>query len=114
DIVREIVGDLDPAAKAADIGITREGDRSYVVDASTNVRQLNRLMSWDLPTDGPKTLNGLIIERLETIPEPGTELTVDGYPIEILTTSEHAIKQARVFVPQEQDGEAPQLRVVQR
>ncbi len=72
---------------------------AFVVDASSNIRQLNRLMNWDLPTDGPKTLNGLIVERLETIPESGTGLTVALYPIEILDTTEHAIKKVRVSVP---------------
>ena len=69
------------------------------MDASANIRELNRLMTWDLPTDGPKTLNGVIIEQLETIPEPGTDLTVAQYPIEILETSEHSIKKVRVSPP---------------
>jgi len=76
---------------------------SYVVDASANVRQLNRVMNWNLPTDGPKTLNGLIVEQLETIPESGTGVTVADYPIEILDTSEHGIKRVRVRTP----GSAP-------
>ena len=54
-------------------------------------------MNWSLPTDGPKTLNGLIVEELETIPEPGTRMTVASYPIEIIETAEHAIKSVRIF-----------------
>jgi len=96
DILREIVGEL---STAGDIGVTKESDRSYVVDASANVRQLNRVMNWNLPTDGPKTLNGLIVEQLETIPETGTGVTVADYPIEILDASEHGIKTVRVFPP---------------
>ncbi|HUO67561.1 MAG TPA: HlyC/CorC family transporter [Gammaproteobacteria bacterium] len=96
DILREIVGEL---TSAVDIGVTKESDRSYVVDASANVRQLNRVMNWNLPTDGPKTLNGLIVEQLETIPETGTGVTVANYPIEILDASEHGIKTVRVFPP---------------
>ena len=96
DILREIVGEL---ASAGDIGVTKESDRSYVVDASANVRQLNRVMNWNFPTDGPKTLNGLIVEQLETIPETGTGVTVADYPIEILDASEHGIKTVRVFPP---------------
>ena len=57
-------------------------------------------MSWDLPTDGPKTLNGLIVEQLETIPEPGANLNVAGYPVEILDTTEHAIRKVRLSVPE--------------
>ena len=96
DILREIVGEL---ATAVDIGVTKESDQSYVVDASANVRQLNRVMSWNLPTDGPKTLNGLIVEQLETIPETGTRVTVADYPIEILDANEHGIRTVRVFPP---------------
>ena len=97
DIVNELVGELDQDSTAKDLGVTKESDRSYVVDASANVRQLNRVMNWNLPTDGPKTLNGLIVEQLETIPESGTGVTVADYPIEILDTSEHGINaRARV------------------
>ena len=103
DIVNELVGELDHNSSAVDLGVTKESDRSYVVDASANVRQLNRVMNWNLPTDGPKTLNGLIVEQLETIPESGTGVTVADYPIEILDTSEHGIKRVRVFAP----GSAP-------
>jgi Mg2+/Co2+ transporter CorB len=103
DIVKELVGELDRDSSAVDLGVTKESDRSYVVDASANVRQLNRVMNWNLPTDGPKTLNGLIVEQLETIPESGTGVTVADYPIEILDTSEHGIKRVRVFAP----GSAP-------
>ncbi|HEX6993518.1 MAG TPA: CNNM domain-containing protein [Gammaproteobacteria bacterium] len=99
DIVREIVGELDAEASAVALGVTKESERSYVVDASANVRQLNRVMNWNLPTDGPKTLNGLIVEQLAEIPESGTGVTVANYPIEILDASEHGIKKVRVFAP---------------
>jgi Mg2+/Co2+ transporter CorB len=99
DIIREIVGELDSETLAVDLGITQESDRCYVVDASANVRQLNRVMNWNLPTDGPKTLNGLIVEQLETIPESGTGVTVADYPIEIVDASEHGIKKVRVHMP---------------
>jgi Mg2+/Co2+ transporter CorB len=99
DIINEILGELDHDATPVDLGITKESDRSYVVDASTNVRQLNRVMNWNLPTDGPKTLNGLIVELLETIPQSGTGVTVADYPIEILDSSEHGVKKVRVFTP---------------
>jgi len=99
DIVNELVGELDTDASAVDLGVTKESDRSYVVDASANIRQLNRVMNWNLPTDGPKTLNGLIVEQLETIPESGTGVTVANYPIEILDSGEHGIKRVRVYAP---------------
>ncbi|MGH8415551.1 MAG: HlyC/CorC family transporter, partial [Gammaproteobacteria bacterium] len=70
DILEEIVGEFtsDPAAQNKDI--YKESDGSYLVNGSTNVRALNRIMNWKLPTTGPKTLNGLILEYLENIPQP--------------------------------------------
>jgi Mg2+/Co2+ transporter CorB len=101
DILREIVGEFDRGTSPAEIDITRESDDSFIVDASANIRQLNRLMNWNLPTDGPKTLNGLIVEQLETIPESGTRVTVSGYPIEILDADEHTVNSVRVATPRE-------------
>jgi Mg2+/Co2+ transporter CorB len=97
DILREIVGEFDRATRPSDVGIIQALDDSFIVDGGANVRQLNRLMNWSLPTDGPKTLNGLIVETLETIPEAGTAVTVAGYPLEIIETDEHAIRRVRVF-----------------
>ena len=66
------------------------------MDATANIRELNRSQNWDLPTDGPKTLNGLIVELLETIPEPDTCLNVNGYPIEIVETDDNRVRSVRV------------------
>jgi len=96
DILREIVGEYGEGPESSTAGITRLGEDHYVIDASTTIRQLNRLMHWELPTDGPKTLNGLILEKLETIPEPGTKLTVADLPLEILETSDQVIKSVRL------------------
>jgi Mg2+/Co2+ transporter CorB len=64
---------------------------------------MNRVMNWNLPTDGPKTLNGLILEHLEMIPESGATLTIDGYPIEILDAAGNRVRTARIHAapPQE-------------
>ncbi len=96
DILREIVGEYGEGPESSTAGVTRLGDDHYVIDASTSIRQLNRIMHWELPTDGPKTLNGLILEKLETIPEPGTKLTVADLPLEILETSDQVIKSVRL------------------
>ncbi|HWK73507.1 MAG TPA: transporter associated domain-containing protein, partial [Povalibacter sp.] len=61
-----------------------------------NVRVLNRTLGWKLPTDGPRTLNGLILEYLEEIPEPGTSLTLGGLSVEILQAVDNAVKTARI------------------
>jgi Mg2+/Co2+ transporter CorB len=96
DILEEIVGEFttDPADDGDDV--VSEGADSYLVDATANIRELNRSQEWDLPTDGPKTLNGLIVELLETIPAPGTQLEVNGYPIEIVETDDNRVRTVRV------------------
>ena len=92
DILEEIVGEFttDPAATSKDIH--RQDDGTYLVDGGISVRDLNKVLEWDLPTEGPKTLNGLIIEYLEHIPDPGTSMLLGGYPIEIVQTSQNAVK----------------------
>ena len=96
DILEEIVGEFttDPGDDETDV--VRDGAGSYIVDAAANIRELNRSQDWRLPTDGPKTLNGLIVELLETIPEPQTCLKVNGYPIEIVETDENRIRSVRI------------------
>ena len=98
DILEEIVGEFttDPAAEDEDI--VRESDKTFLVNGTANIREMNRVMNWSLPTDGAKTLNGLILEYLETIPEPGTGLKVEGYPIEIIETRENRVQLARIYL----------------
>jgi Mg2+/Co2+ transporter CorB len=96
DLLEEIVGEFtsDPSSLHKDVH--KEKGDSYVVSASASVRTLNRRMGWALPTTGPRTLNGLIIEYLETIPEPGTALRINDYSLEILQTSDNAVKTVRL------------------
>jgi Mg2+/Co2+ transporter CorB len=101
DVIREIVGELDADSGPAGPDVSKQSDGCFIVNASANIRELNRLMNWELPTKGPKTLNGLIIELLETIPTAGTGLTIGNYPIEILETAEHGVKKVRMFLPTE-------------
>lgn len=98
DILEEIVGEFttDPADDADD-DVIRERDGRYLVDGTANIREVNRLMNWNLPTGGPKTLNGLVLEYLETIPEPGTGLEIAGYPMEIVATNANRIKTVRII-----------------
>jgi Mg2+/Co2+ transporter CorB len=101
DILEEIVGEFttDPATMMHK-DVRREADGSYVANASTTIRALNRSMRWNLPTDGPKTLNGLIVEFLETIPEPGTTLKLADYMLEVLQTGDNAVKTVRIRPPE--------------
>jgi len=96
DILEEIVGEFttDPADDADDV--VPEGPDTFLVDATANIRELNRSQDWDLPTDGPKTLNGLIVELLETIPAPNTCLEINGYPIEIVEADDNRVRTVRV------------------
>jgi Mg2+/Co2+ transporter CorB len=96
DLLEEIVGEFttDPAAHSPDVH--PQDDGTYLVDGGANVRELNRSMRWELPTDGPKTVNGLVLEYLESIPEPGTSLLIAGYPVEIVQVSGNAVKTARL------------------
>jgi Mg2+/Co2+ transporter CorB len=75
--------------------IERQQDGSWLIDAGITIRELNRILGILLPVDGPKTLNGLIMEVMETIPRPGTSLKLQGLPIEIIESTEHAIKRVR-------------------
>jgi Mg2+/Co2+ transporter CorB len=96
DILEEIVGEFtsDPSTLHKDIH--REPDGSYVVSGTINVRVLNRTLGWSLPTDGPRTLNGVILEYLEDIPEHGTSLKLGELSVEILQTADNAVKTARL------------------
>jgi len=96
DILEEIVGEFtsEPLTTIKDIHPQEDG--TYLVDGSATIRELNRSMGWELPSDGPKTFNGLIIEHLESIPEPGTSVLIAGYPIEIVQSKENTVKTARV------------------
>lgn len=97
DILEEIVGEFTTDPAVMHKGVHREASGSYVVNGSMNVRRLNRILGWRLPTDGPRTLNGLILEYLETIPEPGTSLKLGDYSVEILQTVDNAVKTARLL-----------------
>jgi Mg2+/Co2+ transporter CorB len=96
DILEEIVGEFttDPAESIRDIH--PQADGSYLAEGSASVRELKRLLDWELPADGPKTLNGLILEHLETIPEPGTSLLIDHHPVTVLQTEENRVKVAKL------------------
>jgi len=97
DILEEIVGEFTTDAASSLRDVHPQDDGSFLVDGSAYVRELNRLMEWELPTDGPKTLNGLIIEHLESIPEPGTSLLIAGYPVEIVQISANTVKTAKLY-----------------
>ncbi len=95
DLLQEIVGEL--IIEESDIKMQKDG--SYLVDASVTVRELNRVTHWDLPTEGPKTINGLIIEYMETIPDVGTSIKLHGHILEIIQRDENTVKRVRFAPP---------------
>jgi len=98
DILEEIVGDFTTTmTPTPSEEVTLQPDGSYLVDGSASIRDVNKEMSWQLPTDGPKTLNGLIIEHLEDIPQNNLSVRIAGYPIEIVEVSNNRIKIVRVM-----------------
>lgn len=98
DILEEIVGDFTTSmAPAPSESVTLETDGSFLVDGSANLRELNKEMNWDFPTDGPKTLSGLIIEQFGDIPDARLSLRLGGYPVELVEIGDTMIKQIRMF-----------------
>jgi Mg2+/Co2+ transporter CorB len=96
DILEEIVGEFTTDPADTDEDVVREGPESFLVNGTANIRELNRSQGWELPTDGPKTLNGLIVEMLETIPEPSTCLMISGYPLEIVAADDNRVRTVRI------------------
>lgn len=98
DILEEIIGDfttsfLPDHSKEANL----QQDGSVLIDGSANIRELNKELDWQFPTEGPKTLNGLILEYLEDIPEANISLRLAGYPIEVLEMKDNMVKTVRVI-----------------
>lgn len=101
DILEEIVGEFTTDMQTFNLDIQKQDNDSYLVDCSVHLREINRQLKWELPTEGSKTLNGLLLERLEYIPESGTTLKIDNYLIEITQVSKNAVKMARLSLLQD-------------
>jgi Mg2+/Co2+ transporter CorB len=97
DILEEIVGEFtsDPAT-VTHKDVQRDAAGNWLINASATIRALNRALSWSLPELGPRTLNGLLLEKLETIPTPGTALRIGNYDFEVLQIADNAIRTVRV------------------
>jgi len=98
DILEEVVGDFTTTmTRTPSEEIHSQKDGTYIIDGSANIRDLNKEMNWSFPTDGPKTLSGLIVEYLEEIPEANVSIRLAGYPIEIIEVKENTVKFAKVL-----------------
>ena len=96
DILEEIVGDFTTDLAATSVDIHPQDDDTYLIHGGTHIRLINRSLSWELPVDGPKTLNGLITEFLETIPEANVCFTVNGYRIEVVQIQDNMVRTAKL------------------
>ena len=96
DILEEIVGELADPHDEAKVDIKKQKDGSYLIDASISVREINKRLGWNLPLSGPKTLNGLILENTETIPEANISLEIENYLIETILIKDNMIKFTKV------------------
>ncbi len=99
DILEEIVGEFTTDADDASPDVHKQDDGSYVVDGTITIRELNRSLKLDLPTDGPKTLSGAIIEYMEMIPEPHTSLKLHDIAMEIMQVKDNLIKSVKFKSP---------------
>lgn len=99
DLLEEMVGEFTTQAPSDTGYLRREEGGSWLVEGSVLLRHLNRKLGLALPLDGPKTLNGLLLEQFEDIPEAGVSLKLGEVPVEIVQTQDRAVKVARIYVP---------------
>jgi Mg2+/Co2+ transporter CorB len=106
DVLEEIVGKFAGSMAPAAQMLEKKADGSYLINARIGVRDLNRLLSWSLPTDGPNTLSGVIIDHLESIPTGPGSLIIEGHRIEIVNMDGATVDQVRVWaVEKKSNGE---------
>lgn len=104
DILEEIVGEFTGSMPLADRGWAMQPDGGYLVEGSVNLRNLNRKLGLEFPLDGARTLNGLILEHLESMPEPGVMIKISGCTLEIVQMQERVVKTVRIQVVSRSDG----------
>ena len=96
DILEEIVGEFASVRPGGQEPGLRQADGSYLVEGTVSLRELNRKLNLELPVDGARTLNGLILDHLEAMPEPGVSVLIAGYPVEIVQVHGRMVKTARI------------------
>ena len=97
DVLEEIVGDLSGQDQQQHADIQPQDDGSQIIDGSASIRELNKLLGWHLPSEGPKTLNGLVTEALESIPDSPVCLKIGPYRLEILESGDNRVKSVRIW-----------------
>ena len=97
DILEEIVGEFTTDFSTSSQDITPQKDGSYLIDGTSTIRSINKTLNWQFPTNGPKTLSGLIMEVLETIPENPVCLYLNNHQVEIRQVKDNIIKTVRIW-----------------
>ncbi|MCP1512644.1 MULTISPECIES: transporter associated domain-containing protein [Pseudomonas] len=97
DILEEIVGEFESEQGMDNPHIQAQPDGRYIIDGAASIRELNKSLSWHLPSDGPKTLNGLVTEALETIPDCAVCLKIGRYRLEILETEDNRVAKVLIW-----------------
>ena len=108
DILEEIVGEFTSDFSANTPEIHPQEDGSYVIDGGALLRDINRALDWQLPIAGPKTLNGLVLEHLETIPEENLCIQIEEYQIETLQLTDNMVKNLRIVKSHSTTNNAPE------
>jgi Mg2+/Co2+ transporter CorB len=88
------VGEISESMEKMDI--LPQADGTFLIEGGMMIRDINRRLKWDLPTEGPKTLSGLILEEIQTIPDTNVGLTLEGYRLETVLIKENVIKLAKL------------------
>ena len=101
DILEEIVGEFTTRSPLQTAFFHAQEDGSWLIDGSSSLRDLNRKLATKFPTDGPKTLNGLVLEYFEDIPEAGTSFRIADHTLEIVQTQDRVVKVVRLYPPSE-------------
>ncbi|XVO86453.1 transporter associated domain-containing protein [Pseudomonas palleroniana] len=97
DILEEIVGEFESEQSSDNPHIEAQTDGRYIIDGAASIRELNKSLGWHLPSDGPKTLNGLVTEALETIPDCAVCLKIGRYRLEILETEDNRVSKVLIW-----------------
>ncbi len=105
DILEEIVGSFTTNLAETGTDIHPQADGSYLLDGASYIREINRALDWNLPTDGPKTLNGLLTEMLENIPENNVGIRLPQHRAEIVMVKDNMIKTVRMWADPAFSGE---------
>lgn len=97
DILEEIVGDFTTSMSPSLVEeVMPQSDGSVLVDGSANIRDLNKAFDWNLPVEGPRTVNGMVLEVLGDVPQPEEQIVIGRYVIEVLAVSDNIIKQVKI------------------